>query len=290
MTYDLLIGDYAYSSWSLRGWLLFERFGISRRVERVAFDKGSVADQAPGWAPVRLVPAMRTPDGVLVGDSLAMAEELASRHPEAGLWPEDPKARATARYLAAEMHAGFAALRGDCPMNLRLAYAGVKPRAEVKADLRRLEQLWDHARAVCQPEGPWLCGAYSVADAFYAPVAARIAGYGLNVSESAQAYVEAHLSDGAFRRWRAMGLVRGAVLERYAKPHEVTGWPGPEPLAAKAVAAGPSVNRACPYSGDPVTDFLEMGGKVYGFCNAFCRDKTVADPEAWPDFMALVEG
>lgn len=290
MTYDLLIGDYAYSSWSLRGWLLFERFGISRRVERVAFCEGSVASQAPGWAPIRLVPAMRTPEGVVVGDSLAMAEELASRHPEARLWPENPAARATARYLAAEMHSGFGALRSDCPMNLRLAYQGVEPREEVEADLRRLEQLWDHSRTVCASEGPWLCGDYSVADAFYAPVAARIAGYGLDVSESAQAYVAAHLADGAFRRWRAMGLVHGATLERYAMPHDVTDWSGPAPLAAKAVNAGPSVNEVCPYSGDPVTDFLEMGGKVYGFCNAFCRDKTVADPEAWPAFMALVEG
>ncbi|QGX97338.1 glutathione S-transferase [Roseovarius faecimaris] len=290
MTYDLLIGDYAYSSWSLRGWLLFERFGISRRVERVAFAEGSVTEQAPGWAPIRLVPAMRTPDGTVVGDSLAMAEELASRHPEAGLWPEDPKARAMARYLAAEMHSGFGALRGDCPMNMRLAYTGVAPSAEVEADLRRLEYLWDYARELCRPEGPWLCGAYSVADAFYAPVAARIAGYGLAVSESAQAYVEAHLNDGAFRRWRAMGLAHGATLERYAKPYATVDWPGPARLAAKAVTAGPSVNEACPYSGDPVTDFLDLDGVIYGFCNPFCRDKTVADPEAWPAFMALARG
>ena len=286
MTYDLILGDYAYSSWSLRGWLLFERFGLARRTSMVNFKQGGVPEQMPDWAPARTVPAVRTPEGAILTDSIAIAEELAQRHPEAGLWPADPLARATARSLAAEMHAGFAALRGDCPMNLRLAYTGVEPSVAVEADLRRLEVIWDHARAVCAPEGPWLCGEYSVADAFYAPVAARIAGYGLSVSDSAQAYVAAHLADPAFRRWRAMGLVHGEVLNRYKKPFATTGWPGPAPLPARAVEATPE-NATCPYSGKPSTHMLELEGRVFGFCNGFCRDKTVADPAAWPAFMAL---
>ena len=289
MSYDIIIGDYAYSSWSLRGWLLFERFGIPRNVHRVNFKAGGVPEQMPDWAPAKTVPAMRTPEGVIVGDSLAMAEEVASRHPEAGLWPSDPAARAFARHLTAEMHAGFAALRSECPMNLRLAYLDVTPSAGVEADLRRLEVIWDHARVLSGSQGPWLCGDYSVADVSFAPVAARIAGYGLKVSPSAQAYVAAHLADGAFRRWRAMGLIHGETLNRYAKPYATGNWPGPAPLAAQAVADGPSVNDSCPYSGEPVTHFLEMEGVVYGFCNAFCRDKTVADPAAWPAFMAMVK-
>lgn len=286
MTYDLILGDYAYSSWSLRGWLLFERFGLKRRTEMVDFKKGGVPEQMPGWAPARTVPAVRTPDGTILTDSIAIAEELADRHPDAGLWPDDPAARATARSLTAEMHAGFIALRTDCPMNLRLAYTGVAPSEAVQADLRRLELIWDHARQVSAPDGPWLCGDYSIADAFYAPIAARIAGYGLEVSESAQAYVAAHLADPAFRRWRAMGLVRGDVLNRYKKPYETAVWPGPTPLTASAVDGKPE-NADCPYSGKPATHMMALEGRVFGFCNAFCRDKTAADPAAWPAFMAL---
>lgn len=286
MTYDLILGDYAYSSWSLRGWLLFDRFGIDCRTEMVNFKKGGVPEQMPGWAPAKTVPAARTPEGAILTDSIAIAEELADRHPDAGLWPVDPKARATARSLTAEMHSGFTALRGDCPMNLRLAYTGVAPSDAVLSDLRRLEQIWDHAREVCDPEGPWLCGDYSIADAFYAPVAARIAGYGLDVSESARDYVAAHLTDPAFRRWRAMGLVHGEVLDRYRKPFATTDWPGPALLTATVTEAAPE-NANCPYSGRAVTHMMEIGGRVFGFCNAFCRDKTAADPEAWPAFMAL---
>ncbi|MGR3546104.1 MAG: glutathione S-transferase [Roseovarius sp.] len=291
MTYDLILGDYAYSSWSLRGWLLLARFGLPYRVRLLDFDaEASVAQQLADLAPARTVPVLVTPEGVAVSDSLAMAEELASRHPEAGIWPTDPRARATARTLAAEMHSGFGALRGDCPMNLRTAYAGVTPAQAVLNDLARIETLWQHARATCTPNGPWLCGDYSAADAFFAPVAARIAGYGLPVSEAARAYVAAHLNDSAFRRWRAMGLVRGATLARYAKPYATAPWPGPVPRPARAVSAGTPENAACPYSDDPVTDLMESEGRIFGFCNPFCRDKTVADPDAWPAFVALRDG
>lgn len=287
MTYDLILGDYAYSSWSLRGWLLFEKFGLARRQHLVSFKSGGVPEQMPEFAPAKTVPTMRTPDGAIVGETLAIAEELASRHGDAGIWPSDPVARATARALCAEMATGFMALRSTCPMNVRASYVDMQPSAAVLADLARLEHIWDHARAVCAPSGPWLCGDYSAADAFFAPVAARVAGFRLPVSASAQAYVDAHLNDDAFRRWRAMGLVHGPTLNRYKQPFATGDWPGPAPLQAKAVEAGPSVNATCPYSGDPVTDFMTLDGKVYGFCNAFCRDKTVADPEAWPAFMAI---
>ena len=175
-------------------------------------------------------------------------------------------------------------------MNLRVSYDGFSPSQEVEADLRRLETIWDHARAACAPDGPWLCGDYSAVDAFYAPVAARIAGYGLQVSASAQAYVDAHLAHGPFRRWRAMGLVRGADLPWYARDYSQRPWPGPAPLEARAVERGVPENAACPYSGKPVTDLMEIDGRIFGFCNPFCRDKTVADPAAWPQFMALLKG
>lgn len=290
MSYELVLGDYAYSSWSLRGWLLFHRFDLRFRQVMLDFrDERSVAEQLSSWPPARTVPTVRTPDGVVISESLAIAEELASRHPEAGIWPADPAPRAVARNLASEMHAGFSALRNDCPMNLRVAYKDVPISAAVDADLRRLELIWDHARQACAPEGPWLCGAYSAADAFFAPVAARIAGYGLVVSDSAAAYVDAHLNDRAFRRWRAMALVHGQDLPWYIRDYPQRDWPGPAPLRAEAVDTGSSENALCPYSGKPVTHLMQLDGRVFGFCNAFCRDKTAADPLAWPAFEAVYQ-
>ena len=134
-----------------------------------------------------------------------MAETLAERHPDAGLWPADPAARARARWLVAEMHAGFTALRGDCPMQLLHVYEGFAPSDAVRADLARLEITWEAARGFAS-EGPWLLGAYSLADVFYAPVAARIKGYGLPVNAAARTYVEAHIADPAFNAWRDAGL------------------------------------------------------------------------------------
>jgi glutathione S-transferase len=157
----------------------------------------------------------------------------------------------------------------------------------VLADLDRLQVLWAWARRETGATGPWLCGDYSAADAFFAPVAGRIAGYNLPVGAEAAAYVAAHLAHPSFRRWRAMGLVDGADQDYYYRDYPRRPWPGPQVLAAKAAARGPSVNANCPYSGKPVTDYMQLGGKVWGFCNPFCRDKTVADPEAWPKFMAL---
>ncbi len=286
MPHTLYVGDYTYSSWSLRGWLLLHRFGLPVQIEHVDFHAGSVAAQLAALVPARTVPTLVTEDGAVIWDSLAIAEELASRHPWAGHWPSDPALRALARGLSAEMHSGFGALRSECPMHLRAAYGDFTPSDGTRDDVARIETLWAHALA--QSGGPWLAGAYSVADAFYAPVAARIAGYGIAVGDTARAYVDRQLNDPAFRRWRAMGFARGETLPWYDRDHARTDWPGPAPRPARAVASGPSENATCPYSGKPVTHFLETGGRVFGFCNAFCRDKTAADPDAWPAFVALL--
>ncbi|WP_050525044.1 glutathione S-transferase [Pseudorhodobacter wandonensis] len=287
MTYDLAIGDRAYSSWSLRGWLLFNAFGIPVKTQKARLYTDELPQLLAYFQPARTVPVMRTPDGVVVPDSIAMAEELTTRHPEAGLLPQDPKARAVARVLMAEMHAGFTALRTHCPMNLRVSYTDCAAPEAVLADLARLQTLWAWARSETGSNTPWLCGDYCAADAFFAPVAGRIAGYNLTVGPEAAAYVAAHLAHQPFRQWRAMGHADGADQDNYFRSYPRRPWPGPAPLAAKAVATGPSINAACPYSDKPVTHFMELDGRVWGFCNAFCRDKTVADPQAWPKFMAL---
>lgn len=288
MTYELCIADRGYSSWSLRGWLLFAAFGIEARITTTRLYEPGFAQTLGAWFPARTVPAVRFPEGVVVAESLAIAEELATRHPQAGHWPRDPKARAIARALSAEMHAGFVALRSHCPMNLRLSYAGCEPPQGVLDDLARLQTLWDWARSETGASRPWLCGDYSAADVFFAPVATRIATYNLPVGDAARAYVQAHLAHPAFRRWRAMGLVDGADQTFYDRPYPRRPWPGPAPLPAEP-CEGPSINATCPYSGKPVTDFARIQGQVIGFCNPFCRDKTVADPEAWPQAMSLLQ-
>ena len=287
MTYDLVIGDRSYSSWSLRGWLLFDAFDIPVKTHLVRLYTDELAIILKDYPPAKTAPTMRTPDGSVVPETIAIAEELATRHPDAGLWPTEPHARATARVLAAEMHAGFTSLRSYCPMNLRVSYTDCQPPENVLQDLARLETLWAWARETTRSTTPWLCGAYSAADAFFAPVAARIATYNLPVGPQAMVYVGAHLAHPSFRRWRATGMVDGADQDTYRRDCSRRDWPGPVRLPARATEGTDCENRACPYSGKAVTHTLDLYGRRFGFCNAFCRDKTVADPEAWPKFMAL---
>ncbi|WP_163849063.1 glutathione S-transferase [Pseudooceanicola aestuarii] len=287
MTYTLIIGEKTFSSWSLRGWLLLEKFGIPFRARTASLYSAPLADSLRDLAPARLVPVLVTPDGTICGETLAIAETLAEAFPDAGYWPADPAARVLARWISAEMHAGFTALRGDCPMQLIGQYRGFVPSQAVLDDVARIDDLISLARNRHGAAGPWIFGEYSAADAFYAPVAARIAGYGLPVSDTLAAYVATTLADPSFRRWRAMGGTEVFASEPYALALPRDAWAGPAPRVAQT-SAGPSVNGMCPYSGRPVTDFLELEGSVYGFCNPTCRDKTLADPEAWPDFMELV--
>ena len=184
---------------------MLEKFGLPHRVHLVGLYTGTMADDLAPLAPATLVPVLRLPDGTVVGETLAMAETLAERHPKAGLWPMDPAHRATARWLCAAMTSGFNALRGQCPMQLLDVKKGFAPDSAVTADLKWIERLWSHARGMAA-DGPWLCGAYSLADVFYAPVAARIVGYDLPVSEAARDYCRQTITDPAFRAWREAAL------------------------------------------------------------------------------------
>lgn len=227
MSYDLYIGDRMYSSWSLRGWLMLEKFGLPCRLHMVGLYTGTMARELAPLAPARLVPVLRTPEGTVVGETLAMAETLAERHPEAGLWPADAAARATARWLCAEMATGFTALRGACPMQLQRQYRGFEPSEAVQADLDRLETLWAHARRVSGADDGWLFGAYSLADVFYTPVAARLIGYDLPVSAAARSYAMRLLSDPAVRSWRAQAQRVNYDPEPYACDLDAADWPIP---------------------------------------------------------------
>ena len=225
MTYDLFIADQMYSSWSLRGWLMFEKFAIPYRQHMVGLYSGTMAQDLAPAAPARLVPAIKTPDGIVVGESMAIAETLAERHPDAGFWPSDPAQRATARWLCAEMASGLAALRSDCPMQLQRCYRGFAPSDAVETDLARLQQMWNHAREISGAATGWLFGEYSLADVFYTPVAARIVGYRLPVSPDADAYCDTVLSDPAVLKWRAAGENAVYDPEPYAIDLPSTPWP-----------------------------------------------------------------
>ncbi|WP_420862736.1 glutathione S-transferase [Algirhabdus cladophorae] len=287
MSYTLYIGDRRFSTWSMRGWLMLAAFDIPHRSQLVGLYSGSMADDLAHMPLARLVPVLEMSDGRYTQDSLAMAETLHEENPGAGLWPSRADHRLRARWMVGEMHSGFSHIRNDCPGDLLGQIEGFKPSQGVLDDLARVEALFASAWAMDGTEGGWLFGDYSLADVFFAPLAGRIATYNLPVSKATQAYVQRHLNHSLFRQWRAMGLTKTYEPCPYYPELTRGAWPGPAAITAQACLSGPAENATCPYSGDPVTDFLTIDGRVFGFCNAFCRDKTVIDPAAWPDFMAL---
>jgi len=216
MTYDLYIGDRMYSSWSLRGWLMLEKFALPHRVHMIGLYSGNMAKDMAHLAPARLVPALRTPEGTVVGETLAMGETLAERHPKAGLWPDDPALRATARWLCAEMASGFGGLRSECAMQFGHIWQGFAVSDAVNTDLARIETLWTHARALSGNDQGWLFGKYSLADVFYTPVAARIIGYDLPVSSAARTYCLALLRDPAVLHWQKLAQQMSYDPDPYA--------------------------------------------------------------------------
>ena len=225
MSYDLYIGDRTFSSWSLRGWLMLEKFGLPYQTHMVGLYDGTMAADMAALAPAKLVPALRLPDGEVIGETLAMAETLAERHPDIAMWPRDARQRGRARWLCAAMVSGFSTLRTECPMQLQHVNKGFAVSDALGNDISRLEQLWDHARHAATSDGPWLFGDYSLADVFYAPVCARIIGYALPVSNSARDYCMATIADPAFKAWRSEGLKKVYDPFPYDMGCEVAPWP-----------------------------------------------------------------
>ncbi|WP_432722106.1 glutathione S-transferase family protein [Jeongeupia wiesaeckerbachi] len=193
----LVIGNKNYSSWSLRPWLAMKVADLPfDEVQLDLFADGARAERLR-YGPSGKVPVLI--DGELaVWDSLAIAEYLAETAP--ALWPADRAARAVARAVCAEMHAGFTALRTQCPMDVHLR-TRIEIDAALGADLERLTALWADCRVQFGAGGVFLFGAFSHADAFFAPVATRIRSYGLPVPQSAQDYVDTLLALPAFLAW-----------------------------------------------------------------------------------------
>jgi len=212
----LVIGNRNYSSWSLRPWLALSMTGTPFDTVRIPlYQPGSTARireySAAGKVPV-LVDAE-----LVVWDSLAICEYLAERFPSAGLWPADRRARAEARSASNEMHSGFAALRRELPMNIRLDRDGHRWSPEAQADIDRVLQLWSGLRSRHGGGGPFLCGAFSIADAMYAPVVLRLRSYRAPVPDGIARYMQSVVDLPPMQAWIAAAHAEPERLEQFER-------------------------------------------------------------------------
>ncbi|MFJ2989012.1 glutathione S-transferase family protein [Collimonas sp. NPDC087041] len=206
----LVIGNKNYSSWSMRPWVAMTAFGIPFREHRILLRQATTADEiahysASGRLPILLVG--ETP----IWDSLAICEYLADQFPDLGMWPEDVLARATARSICAEMHSGFAELRSAMPMDIRAYKPGFGRTAGAQADIARVIEIWE----TCLSEfghHQFLFGAFSIADAYFAPVVMRFRSYGVSLAPALQAYVDRVQEHPAVARWMREAEAETEVL------------------------------------------------------------------------------
>ena len=203
---EIVIGTKNWSTWSLRPWLALKRCGVDFVETLVPLRWDTSSEAIAVHSPTGLVPVLKD-GGLTVWDSLAICEYLNDRFPEAKLWPADPTARALARSATAEMHSGFGALRKECPMEID-AVRAVELTPAAEANIRRIVALWSQLRAAYQAQGPFLVGGWSIADAFYTPVATRFRTYGIDLAAYgdeglAAAYCETLLSTPEFLEWQA---------------------------------------------------------------------------------------
>lgn len=210
----LIIGNRNYSSWSLRAWLALEAIGQEFDEVMVPLGQPDTSANILRWSPTSRVPAFRHGDLVL-WDSLAICEHLAETHPETQLWPAEPRARATARSVVAEMHSGFVALRKHMPMNLRASYPGAGMEPGVQEDIDRITAIWEECRTNFGSGGELLFGAFTIADAFYAPVVSRFTTYGVSPDRIAGEYLDAVWELPAMQEWAAGARAEEWTVERY---------------------------------------------------------------------------
>ena len=217
MSRTLVIGNKAYSSWSLRPWIAMKQIGLP-------FDEIVISMHMPGTkaemlahAPTGKVPVLKD-NGVVVWETLAILEYLNETYANDTLWPKDRAARAHARAIANEMHAGFGALRNHCPMNVRRRLEPYALTPEVAEDVARIEAMWTEARQRYGQGGPFLFGAFSNADAMFAPVVNRLHYYVIPVSSVVRGYMDAVLALPATKEWNAAAAKETWVIddsERY---------------------------------------------------------------------------
>jgi len=209
--YTLYVGNKNYSSWSLRGWLTTKLSSAPFKEMPVALStEGTLNPAFRSFSPTMRVPCLH--DGTtVVWDSLSISEYLAERN--LGMWPVDPVARAWARSICAEMHSGFSSLRSEMPMCIR-ERVDIRPWSPgLEVDIGRITEIWSESRRRFGGGAPYLCGAFSVADAFYAPVAFRFRTYGVAPGGDAGTYLQALLSHPFVREWEAAALQETAIID-----------------------------------------------------------------------------
>jgi len=205
MALTLVLGNKNYSSWSLRPYLALAHHKIPFEEIVIPLYEGDYKRAIVAHSPAGKVPVL-VDDKIAVWESLAILDYLDDKFPKLALWPADPAARANARSISAEMHAGFAALRQACPMNLKRVPRPIALPPQAVADVARVTEIWNEARARFGKGGKFLFGAFSAADCMYAPVATRIRNYSIPVDLVASAYVDAIHALPAFVAWREAGL------------------------------------------------------------------------------------
>jgi len=216
----LIIGNKAYSSWSLRGWLACKQAGVAFEEVVVPLYDGDWDRRRDGdeFAPSSgKVPILWDGDAV-VWDSLAIVDYLADKVGRERFWPADDAARAMARSMAAEMHSSFPNLRREHPMNIRQVFSADRPSDEVLVELQRIMELWAQARARFGGEGDFLFGDFGAADIMFAPVVTRIVTYQLPVARFAPAYMQAVLEHRFMQDWIAGAQEEEWVIARYEQP------------------------------------------------------------------------
>ena len=194
----LVIGNRNYSSWSLRPWVFLRHFAVPFEEVRLALDTPEFSRDIARWSPSARVPVLHH-DGMVIWDSLAICEYVHELHPAAALWPRDAAARARARAVSAEMHSSFAALRRDMPMDLCARKPGHGHSPDALADAARVQAIW--REAISASGGPFLFGAFTIADAMFAPVATRFRTYGVPLDAVTQAYVDTIYALPAMVTW-----------------------------------------------------------------------------------------
>jgi glutathione S-transferase len=200
MALTLYVGSKRYSSWSLRPYLALAHTGAAFETTTILLDQQDTKAKIGAVNPAGKVPVLHD-DGLVIWDSLSICEYVAELHPHAKLWPTDRSARARARSISAEMHAGFAALRREMPMDLMARKPGQGHTPEALADARRVMQIW--REALSSSGGPFLFGHFTNADAMYAPVTTRFTTYGVELDAPCRAYVDAIAALPAYKQWYA---------------------------------------------------------------------------------------
>ena len=212
----LVVGNKNYSSWSMRPWLALRATDIAFREVFIPLytDDPAHKERILAFTPSGKVPVLVDGD-ITVWDSLAIIEYAAERFPEAKLWPEDRARRAHARSISAEMHSGFLPLRNECGMNIHRPVGAVPLSADAKANIARVDQIWSECRERYSGLGPFLFGAFSGADAMFAPVVHRFRTYAVEVSGEAMAYMETMMALAAFAEWTAAALKETLVIQKF---------------------------------------------------------------------------